>query len=97
MSALRLRAAASARGRRPSRYLHYVADCVFPGPAVDRGSARGLLDSDFILYRDRRPLAEPVAASLRLRAQEAAAAGGKPEAYTLVLRLALNTSSTPRC
>ncbi|MBL8113057.1 MAG: hypothetical protein JNK60_09250 [Acidobacteria bacterium] len=82
------------RAQAIARYLHYVADCVVP-PALASGQKFQLEDfwtnRDFILYRDRRPLAEPLAASLRLRAQEAAAAGGKPEAYTLVLRLALNT------
>ncbi len=82
------------RAQAVARYLHYVADCVVPA-GLATGQKFQLADfwtnRDFILYRERRPLTEPLAQALRQRAQEAAEAGTGPESYGLVLRLALNT------
>jgi hypothetical protein len=84
------------RAQLVGRYLHYVADAVAPA-SLRRENAPKLLNffanKDFIFFREKRaPLAAPLSASLRKRAEEMVWANANAEAaYTAMFRLAVNT------
>lgn len=83
------------RAKAIGRYLHWVADAVAPRP-IASGKVCEVLDfwanKDFIVFRERSPLARPLAAALRARAAEAEWADDTPAAQPAVLRLAVNST-----
>jgi hypothetical protein len=83
------------RAKSIGRYLHWVADSVVPAP-IAAGKVCEVLDfwanKDFVVFRERSPLAGPLSAALRARSEAAAWPEDGPSALPHVLRLAVNTT-----
>jgi hypothetical protein len=83
------------RAKAVGRYLHWVADAVTPRP-IASGKVCEVLDfwanKDFVVFRERSPLSQPLAAALRARAARAEWADDTPAAQPAVLRLAVNAT-----
>lgn len=84
---------AYARTKSIGRYLHFVADAIVPGP-IREGKAYTILDyftqQDFLLFRERRSLPLPLAASLRQAAADTTWPDDSPGARSYVYRRAVN-------
>ena len=76
------------RARAFGVYLHYVADCTAPAAAIkDRLRT---VPFDLAVYREKRPLTEPLAAALKARSAGTLATESGYEAVTPAFRAAAN-------
>ena len=84
---------AYARTKAIGRYLHFVSDAIVPAP-IREGKAYTILDyfthQDFLLFRERRSLSLPLAASLRQAAADTTWPDDSPGTRSFVYRRAVN-------
>jgi hypothetical protein len=84
---------AYARTKMIGRFLHFVADTVVPSP-IREGKVYTILDyftlQDFVLFRERRSLTLPLAASLRQATESSRWPDDTPGARAYIYRLAVN-------